>query len=319
MLRVLLTDCPWNDTSVERSVLAEARAELILAERSDAATLASAAAGVDGILTCWAPLPAPVLEAAANCGIVARLGVGLDNIDIAAASRRGMVVCNVPDYCRIEAAEHALALILALGRKVAFFHHETKAGRYDLKAGAELRRLAGQTVGIVGYGKIGREVAVRGRALGFRVLACGRPVSEGGPPRPTADDVEWRNLDGLLAESDYISLHLPLIPETRRIIGVAELARMKPSAYLVNTSRGGLIDHQALAAALSAGMLAGAALDVQDPEPPDLSQPPFNDPRVIVTPHAAFLSRESLTELRTRAARQVVDFFQGRRPAHAVN
>lgn len=312
MPRVLFTDCPWNDTSVERAILAEAGAEIELAERSDAVSLAAMASGVDGILTCWAPVPSAVIEAAPKCSIIARLGVGLDNIDMAAATRRGIVVCNVPDYCRIEVAEHALSLILALGRKVAFYHRETKSGRYDLKAGPELRRLASQTLGIVGYGRIGREVAARARALGLRVLACGRNFSE-------AHDVEKRDLDSLLAESDYVSLHVPLSPATRHMMGKAQLARMKPTAYLINTSRGGLLDHAALAAALAGGGLAGAALDVQEPEPPDLSQPPFNDPRVIVTPHAAFLSRESLLELRTRASRQMADFFQGRRPANVVN
>jgi D-3-phosphoglycerate dehydrogenase len=147
----------------------------------------------------------------------------------------------------------------------------------------------------------------------MRILATTRSQRQ---PLP---GVKLVDLDELLTESDYISLHLPLTPETKHRIGPAELVRMKPSAYLINTARGGLIDTAALARALTEGRLAGAALDVQDPEPPDLSQPPYNDPRVIVTPHAAFVSQESLANLRERVARQVVDRLQGRRPENVVN
>jgi D-3-phosphoglycerate dehydrogenase len=254
-----------------------------------------------------------VIAAAQKCQIISRLGIGLDNIDVAAATERNIPVTNVPDYCLVEVAEHALALLLALARKVAFYHHETKQGRYALQAGPPLRRIEGQTLGIVGLGNIGRKLAEKGAALGLRILATTRSRRQ---PLP---DVRLVALDELLAESNYVSLHLPLTAETRHFIDAAQLAKMKPSAYLINTARGGLIDRVALAAALAGGRLAGAALDVQDPEPPDLSQPPYNDPRVIVTPHAAFVSQESLANLRERAARQVVDRLQGRRPENVVN
>jgi D-3-phosphoglycerate dehydrogenase len=195
---------------------------------------------------------------------------------------------------------------------VAFYHHETKLGRYDLRAGPALRRVTGQTLGIVGLGQIGREVARRAAALGLKVLATSRR-------RVAFSGVEQVDLKSLLTTSDYVSLHAPLSLETRRLIGAEQLALMKPGAYLINTSRGGLVDHQALAEALAAGRLAGAALDVQDPEPPDMTHPPFCDPRVIVTPHAAFLSEESLLELRTRAARQVVARLRGQVPPNVVN
>jgi D-3-phosphoglycerate dehydrogenase len=243
---------------------------------------------------------------------VARLGVGLDNIDVAFASRHGIAVTNVPDYCRIEVAEHALALILALARKVAFYHYETKAGRYDLQAGPVLRRIEGQTLGIVGLGRIGRTLAEKAQAIGMNVIAYSR--SGHGHA-----GVSLLSLEELLAQADYVSLHAPLTDETANMIGAAHLATMKPSAYLINTARGGLVDHDALADALAADHLAGAALDVQTPEPPELSQPLYKDPRVIVTPHAAFVSLESLTDLRTRAARQVVEFLSGRTAENVVN
>ena len=311
--KVLLTDYAWPDVEIERAVLNAGDAELVVAPQGDAATLTALAADVDAIMTNWAKVPQQVIAAAPKCRIVSRLGIGLDNIDVEFATSKGIVVTNVPDYCLIEVAEHSLALLFAMGRKVAFYHHETKAGRYALGDGPELRRLEGQTLGIVGLGNIGRLLANKAMALGLRVIATGRSRSN-----PLAG-VEWRDLDQLLAESDYISLHAPSTPETKHMIGAAQFAKMKPTAYLINTSRGALVDEQALAAALDAGQLAGAALDVQQQEPPDLSLPPFNDPRVIVTPHAAFFSRESVTDLRRRVAGQVVDRLQGRVPPFVVN
>jgi D-3-phosphoglycerate dehydrogenase len=202
---------------------------------------------------------------------------------------------------------------LSLSRKVAFYHRQTSEGRYQLQAGPALRRIEGQTLGIVGLGNIGRKLAEKARGLGLKMLATSRSRRE-----PILG-VEYVTLDELLAASDYVSLHTPLTKETRHMIGAAQLARMKPTAYLINTARGGLIDHAALAAALAGGKLAGAALDVQDPEPPDLSQPPYNDPRVIVTPHAAFVSEESLANLRSRVARQVATRLTGGVPECVVN
>ena len=220
---------------------------------------------------------------------------------------------NIPDYCVIEVAEHALALLLALARKVAFYHQATKSGRYELQAGPKLRRIEGQTLGIVGLGNIGRRLADKSLGLGLKVIATSRSRKNETP------GVELVELDYLLAHSDYVSLHVPLTPATRHMIGAVQLAQMKPSAYLINTARGGLIDTAALAAAISAGKLAGAALDVQEPEPPDLSQPPYNDSRVIITPHAAFVSEESLANLRQRVSRQVAARLTGDIPENIVN
>jgi D-3-phosphoglycerate dehydrogenase / 2-oxoglutarate reductase len=317
MLRVLLTDYAWADLEIERRILQEAGAELVVAQEKDAQTLARLAADCDAIMTNWAQVPESVIAAAPRCKIIARLGIGLDNIDVAAATRRGIVVTNVPDYCVIEVAEHALALLLSLSRKVAFYHHETKSGRYNLQAGPMLRRIEGQTLGIVGLGNIGRRLTEKAIGLKLKVLATGRSRKA---PTYLPPGVEWCDLDRLLQQSDYISLHVPLTPETKHMIGAAQLQRMKPSAYIVNTARGGLIDHAALFAALQAGRLAGAALDVQDPEPPpDLSVPPWSHPLVIVTPHAAFTSAESLENLRSRTARQVAARLQGSVPESVVN
>ena len=311
--KVLLTDYAWPNLEIERRTLDEVDAALIVAPEQCVETLAGLATDVDAIMTNWAKVPSAVIHAAPKCRIVARLGIGLDNIDVAAATQRRMLVTNVPDYCLVEVAEHALALLLALGRKIAFYHHATKREHYELKDGPVLRRIEGQTLGIVGLGNIGSRLAEKAVALGLNVLASSRSRHR------APSGVTYCSLEDLLAQSDYVSLHMPLSPQTRHLIGAAELGRMKPTAYLINTARGGLVDHAALAAALAAGRLAGAGLDVHEPEPPPLNAPPWNDPRVIVTPHAAFVSEESLANLRSRTARQVADCLSGVRPENVVN
>ncbi|MFV1967650.1 MAG: C-terminal binding protein [Pirellulaceae bacterium] len=311
--KVLLTDYAWPDVELERQVLAEIDAELIVAPKDSSTTVLGAlAAEVDAILTCWAQLPEEVLGRARRCQIVSRMGIGLDNIDVDFCSRHGIPVTNVPDYCVEEVAEHALALMMALARNVAFFHQDTKCGRYDLNAAPIPRRLSGQTLGIVGLGSIGCRLASKAAALGLHVMGVSRHRMELECVRPVA-------LDELLTCADFVSLHVPSGPETHHMIGADELKQMKSSAFLINTARGGLIDHQALANALAQSQLAGAALDVQDPEPPDLSLPPYSDPRVIVTPHSAFASVESLEELRRRAAQQVAVRLTGGTPDNVVN
>ena len=310
--RALYTDYPWADASVERMILAEADCELVESPNNREETLAALAPGVDVILTCWAPVTAKVIDAADRCRLICRTGIGLDNIDVARATERGILVTNVPDYCVNEVAEHTLALVLALARNIAGYHVAARAGQYSLVAGLPVEQLSGRTLGVIGLGKIGSLLATKALALGMRVIGTNRSgVAPAG--------VEWAPLEKLLAESDFVSVQTPLTPETRQIINRDALARMKPTAYLINTSRGGLVDHAALAEALANDRIAGAGLDVQDPEPPDLSEPPWNDPRVIVTPHVAFYSSRATEELRTRVGRQAVAFLRGERPENVVN
>jgi D-3-phosphoglycerate dehydrogenase / 2-oxoglutarate reductase len=311
--KVLLTDYAWPELNIERTILAQYDAELVVAPDRKLETLTRLAADVDAIMTNWSDVPAELIDAAPNCHIISRLGIGLDNIDVAHATERGIPVTNVPDYCLIEVAEHTLALMLALARKIGVYHANALANKYDLPAGFPLRRIEGQTLGIVGLGQIGRRVAEKARAIGMNILATSRSRRE------SHSHIVWTDLDELLARSDFVSLHVPLKPETRHIIAAPQLALMKTSAFLINTSRGGLVDHAALATALTNNALAGAALDVQEREPCDLSQPPFNDPRVIVTPHAAFYSEESVAELRRRVAHQVGTRLTGGRPENVVN
>lgn len=311
--RVLITDRAWSDSRIEREILAEIGAEVYEASATDEATLIKAACDADAIATCWAKVTRAVIDAAPRLRTVARLGIGLDNICLERATERGIPVTNVPDYCVPEVSDHALALLLAGARKIAFYHHRAKQGEYKLQAGAPLRRIAGQTLGLIGLGRTARALAPKAKALGLNVIAH----TESGNDYGTG--CRMVSLPELFRESDFISLNLPMTEQSRQMLGAKEFAQMKPGAWLINTSRGGLIDHAALWDTLQQNRLGGAALDVFDPEPPDLSQPLFQDERVIVTPHAAFLSEESLVDLRTRAARQLADALRGVRPENVVN
>ncbi len=312
-LRVLITDRAWPDTGLERGLLQPLGAEIVEPAGTDEASLCAAAADVDAIATNWARVTPKVIEAASRCRIVARLGIGVDNIDIPTATARKIPVTNCPDYCVAEVADHALGMLLALARKIAFFHARTKRGEYALQAGPVMRRLSTQTLGLFGLGRIGRELAARARALGLHIIAHTSSGSDHGV------GCRMVSFETLLAESDILSLHAPLTTATRRKFNADAFARMRPTAVLINTSRGGLIDETALHDALQRGQLAGAALDVFDPEPPNLSQPLFQDERVIVTPHAAFVSAESLVDLRTRVMGQIAAVLTGHRPENVLN
>jgi D-3-phosphoglycerate dehydrogenase len=310
---VLFTDLPWGDGGIERSALSRIGAEVVEARGVDESTLVELARSATAIATCWAHVTPRVIESASCCRLVARMGIGLDNIAIPAATARGIPVTNVPDYCVEEVAEHALALLLALARNVAFFHWRTKQGQYDLQAAPAVRRLSTQTLGLFGLGRIGQAVARKATMLGLTVIAHTASGDDHGT------GCEMVTFDELLARSDYLSLHAPLTESTRHVFDAAAFARMKPTAFLVNTSRGALVDEQALGGALQSGRIAGAGLDVFEHEPPDLSEPLFCDERVIVTPHAAFVSAESLIELRTRVCDQIAAALAGERPHNVVN
>lgn len=310
--RVLLTDYAWNDLDIEREVLSAAGAELVVAEDASVENLVRLADGCQAIMTNWAQVPKQVIAACDDCQIVARLGVGLDNIDVAYCTASGIVVTNVPDYCYREVAEHAISMTLCLARKLHLYQGAKTAGRYETNEFFPLPRIEGQTFGVVGYGRIGRASADRARGLGMHVLVYNRsPLDDA--------NVEQVPLDEVLRRSDYVSLSLPLVPATQNMIGAEQFALMKPTAYLINAARGGLVDHAALAEALASGRLAGAGLDVHAPEPPPLDRAPWNDPRVLLTPHTAFVSTESLADLRRRTAGQVVDRLAGKEPENVRN
>jgi len=246
--------------------------------------------------------------------LLVRYGVGVDGVDLDAATDHGIPVANVPDYGTDEVANHAVALLLALARRLPELDRQTRAGGWDVFAVQPIHRLAGQTVGIIGCGRIGSRVARKLAGFDVRLLGHDPYVAEV-PPGVTPV-----GLDRLLAESDYVTVHCPLNAETRHLIDAAALARMKPSAVLVNTARGGIVDTAALAAALERGRLGGAGLDVTEQEPLDPRSPLLRMDRVVVTPHAAWYSEEGRSDLKRRVAEEAVRVLvRGEPPRNCVN
>jgi D-3-phosphoglycerate dehydrogenase len=273
-----------------------------------AAELAEALRGVHAIVTGTDELTAQVIRGADSLVTIAKHGVGLDNVDLAAAAERGVVVSYAPAEVEDSVADLAFALLLALARRIPAADASVRAGRWEPFPGTELR---GKTLGVVGYGRIGRGVAARGRAFGMEVLAHDPYVD------PAAADAALLPLAQLLARADVISLHAASSAGAAPLLGAAELAAMKPGALLVNTARGGLVDEDALADALRSGRLGGAALDVFRTEPP-AGSPLLGLPNVVLTPHVAGQTREALRRMGDVTVENCLAALRGARPAHVA-
>ena len=267
-------------------------------------------------LVSFEPVSAEELEQLPALRVVATPSVGFDHIDVGAATERGVWVCNVPDYCVDEMADHALALLLALVRGVVELDRSVRAGAWDHRASGSLRRIRDVRLGIVGFGRIGR-------ALAQRALALGMDVSAHDPALPDdhirAAGVRPAAFDDLLESSDALSVHAPLTPETRGLVGAGELARLPKGAVVVNAARAGLVDSAALLEALESGQLGGVALDVLEVEPPTTDMPAPAAPRLVVNPHAGWYSERAEAEALTRAVASVRDVLEGRTPRDALN
>jgi D-3-phosphoglycerate dehydrogenase len=316
MLRVVVTDHVFANLEIERSMLAPLGAELVEAPATDAETLAELARGADAMLVCYAPVPRTVVEAAAEGGVrvLARYGIGYDNIDVDAATELGILVTNVPDYCLEEVADHTLALLLASARGVLRGAGIVREG--DWKVPHEgIHSLRGRQLTLVGLGRIGVRVAERARPFGLRVVAYDPFVTEA----PHAEVALAHSLEEAVAGADFVSLHLPMSQHNRHVIGEAAIGAMKRAPVLINTSRGGLVDLDAVVAALDDGRLSGVALDVTDPEPLPADHPLRTHPSAIVTPHMAFHSIEAQAELQRRAADEVVRALRGEPARSPVN
>jgi D-3-phosphoglycerate dehydrogenase / 2-oxoglutarate reductase len=313
---VLVTDHPAPDTAIEARMLAAIGAEIRVAPTGAEDELVGMAGDAVAILTCFKHVTPAVVRAAPKLQVIGRYGVGVDNISVSTATERGIPVTNVPVYCVDEVAEHALALILTLARGTALYDASVRDGAWDLAVGIPLHRIAGRTLGIVGFGHIGRALATRARSLGLALLVNDRSA--------TAADVEpfgaeLADLDDLLSRSDIVSLHVPLTPDTQGLIDAARLGLMRPGAFLVNCARGAVVDLDALAEALSANRIAGAGLDVFVPERLPFEHPLVGLRNVVLTPHVAFYSEESIAELQARATQNVIDVLSGVTPEHIVN
>jgi D-3-phosphoglycerate dehydrogenase len=317
MALVAITDHVFPTLDQERELLAASGHQLRFEANAETADeVAEVVRGADAVLNCYAPIPPEVTRGMRGCRIIARYGIGLDTIDVPAATETGILVSNVPDYCIDEVSDHALALILALGRGVVRLDRAVREGSWSPMDAAPLHRLRGRTLGLVGFGRIARAVAEKASALGLRVVANDPFVAD---DTIASAGVEPLDRPTLIASAHIISLHAPLTEETRHLIGPAELAAMRDGTLLVNTSRGGLVDPDALRLALASGRLGGVALDVLEHEPPVPDDLLLARDDVIVTPHASFYSDESVAELQRKATEQVIDALAGRVPRYAVN
>jgi D-3-phosphoglycerate dehydrogenase / 2-oxoglutarate reductase len=312
---VAVTDSVFPNLDPARKVLSQLGAELRLAAQPTLEAILEVAREADAVLTTYAKLPAPVIAQLARCRIIARFGIGVDNVDIPAATSRGIVVTRVPDYCLDEVSDHAMALLLALVRKIPSSNARTHAGRWEMKAVTPIHRLRGSVLGLVAFGQIPQLVAPKARSFGLRVVASDPYIPEDVMTRAGAERVEF---DELVSISDYISIHTPLVAATHHLFNADVFRRMKPTAYLINTARGPIVDEAALARALDENQLAGAALDVMEQEPPAHS-PLFGRDNVILTPHTSFYSEESLVDLQTKAAEEVLRVLTGQPVRNPVN
>jgi D-3-phosphoglycerate dehydrogenase len=298
-----------------RAVVSRAGAELRLALQPTPEGIVAAAKEADALLVTYAKINADMIREMKKCKIISRFGIGVDNVDIEAATRAGIVVTKVPDYCIDEVSDHAMALLLSLVRKIPFSSARAHAGRWEMPAVTPIHRLRGTVLGLVGFGRIPQLVAPKAKAFGMRVVAYDPYVPQAVMDLAGVGQVEFAEL---LKISDYISIHSPLLPETHHLFSTDVFRQMKPGALIVNTSRGPVVDEAALAAALDAKQIAGAALDVLEQEPP-VSSPLFGRDNVILTPHTSFYSVESLEELQTKAAEEVVRVLSGQPPRNPVN
>jgi D-3-phosphoglycerate dehydrogenase len=313
---VLVTDHPWPSVEPEERILTEVGGRLVLASSGEEDELVELARDAEAILTCFARVTEAVVRAGERLAVIGRYGIGVDNIAVDEATSRGILVTNTPSYCTDEVAEHALALMVTLARRIEVFDRAVHAGDWTLSPGQPIHRLRGQTLGIIGFGQIGRSLADRARALGLTVLAC-HPTLDAESIR--AAGAEPVSLLELAQRSDFVSLHVPLREDTRGLIDAEFLRAMKSTAFLINTARGAVVDQPALVQALRDGWISGAGVDVVVPERLPADNPLLALPNAIITPHVAYYSEESLIDLGTLAAENVAAVLGGRRPASVVN
>src|SRR5262245_48440863 len=312
---IAVTDSPFPSLDPVKAALATLDAELRMSKSNTADGIIAVARDADAVIVCYAQITAAIIGALTRCKVIGRTGLGVDNIDVPAAAARGITVTYVPDYCLREVSDHAMALLLALARKITLSNTPVQSRRWRMPAVAPLRRLAGQVLGLVGFGNIPRAVAPKAKAFGFQVITHDPFVSK---DVLAAAGVEGVSFDDLLARSDVISVHAPLMPATRGLMNAAAFAKMKKGAFVINTARGPLIDEPALIAALDSGHLGGAGLDVVATEPLAKDSALIGRDNVILTPHTAFYSVEALIELQTKCATDVARVLSGEKPVYPV-
>jgi len=315
-VKIVITECDHDSFTAEHEVTDPLGAELVLTQSFTAADLVDNAAGADAILVQYAQITAEVMDALPQLCAIGRYGVGVDSVDVDAATARGIAVCNVPDYGTESVSDHAIGLALAAARGIPRLDRGVRAGSFDLAAVRPLYQTRGRVFGVIGLGLIGTATARKAAGLGYEVIGYDIAAE---PGASTFHGFASVGLAELLDRSQVVSLHTPLTDLTRKMIGADQLALMRPDAILVNTSRGGVVDGVALVDALRTGSIRGAAIDVHESEPLSAGDPLTTFDSVVLTPHLAWYTEESYDELKRRTVANVVDVCAGRAPRNIVN
>jgi D-3-phosphoglycerate dehydrogenase / 2-oxoglutarate reductase len=318
----VIADYDYGNVDIERAIIEGAGLQLVAAQCKSEDDVIDVARDADAVIAQYAPVGAKAINAFTRCKVIARYGTGVDIVDVDAATRRNILVTNVPnDWCENEVADHAVALLLALARKLRNYDRATRAGDWHWQSGQPIYRLRGHILGLLSFGAIARAIAARAAGFGIRIIAH--------DPYMAAADITARgatpvSFDELIEQADYLVIQAPLTSETRHLIDEAQLRRMKPSAILINTARGPIVNDAALYRALKEGRIAGAGLDDIEEEPAKLrdwkpTNPLFGLENVIITPHAAYYSEEAIHTVRDFAAHEVVRALTGKPPLSPVN
>jgi D-3-phosphoglycerate dehydrogenase len=312
---IAVTDSVFPSLDPAMAALKRVDPELRMAKSASVDDILAVARDADAVLVTYAKLPGELLRQLTRCKAIGRFGLGVDNIDLPAAKEMGITVTYVPDYCIQEVSDHAMALLLALARKIPFSNNLVQAGRWEMPAVVPIYRLEGRVLGLLGFGNIPRKLVPKAKAFGLRVITHDPYVA---PDLLRSLDVENVGFDELLQTADFISVHAPLTPQTRGLVNADAFAKMKKGALIVNTARGPLIDEQALVQALDSGQVGGAALDVLVTEPPPKDSGLLGRDNVILTPHTGFYSVDALNELQTKCASDVARVLSGEPPVYPV-
>jgi D-3-phosphoglycerate dehydrogenase / 2-oxoglutarate reductase len=313
---VIIAYTDASDTKEEQEILKAIDANILYIRKFDTEEAFEAVSKADAFMVGLEEVRANLIARMDRCRIISRLGTGLDTIDIEAATERGILVTYVPDYSIDEVSAHAIALLMAQARRLPDLLEMTRQGIWNSSAVSPIQRLKDQILGVAGFGRIGQATAEKGRGLGLKVIAHDPYLDDQVIEAAGVQVVDWETL---LRTSDYISLHTPLTDSTHHLVNAEALALMKPTAYLINTARGPLIDEDALLAAVRSGQIAGAALDVLTVEPPPPDHPLLHEKQIIITPHVAFYSEAAKRDLRIRGAEEVVRALKGEHPRSPAN
>jgi len=303
--KIVITDCDHPSIEIEEKVLSDINPEIVLAHCHTEDEVIKVARDADGIINQYAPITRRVIKSLKKCKVIVRYGVGVDNIDLEAATEHNIMVANVPDFCIDEVSTHAMALILACARGIILLDRKIKKKKWDFTLVKPLFRTQGKILGLFGLGNIARAVAKKASGFGFKIIAYDPYISK------VEHGIELVEFFKLLSDSDFLSIHVPLTTETRHYFGENELKKMKKTAYLINTARGAVVDEKALYKALKNSWIAGAALDVMEKEPPDWKSSLLKLDNLIITPHISFYSEESYIELKTKTAKTVLSVLKG--------